>query len=279
MRGTRDCSGNGRDQRGVALGRPGGRAGPRHRGAGCRTRNGVERQRGAQAVDVQSTAEAAGADLERVRSAIRRRASDFAVEHQRADRQRARHLHQLGDRAGDVVQAAREHATSSSPSGESARARRQASTRLPPARCARARRPTLSADCASIGSTGRPTSQPKRAQTGRPVAQACLGDSAQVAAQHDRAAHVGERHVERPRQRLVHDAFERALAQLADRSAARENAARRWWRARRARGAGVAARSGSRLPATRPICSSAASTSISVSVASVEAVGRSRMEA
>ena len=115
-----------------------------------------ERQRCPQALDVQPTAEPTGADLKRMRPAILAQGNGLAIQDDGLDRQCAAHLHQLGDARGDVVQAA----------GEDANVAAEHVDLDPRAvelpfdggwRDALEAAAMLVADCASIGSTGRPT--------------------------------------------------------------------------------------------------------------------------
>jgi hypothetical protein len=74
---------------------------------------------------------------------------------------------------------------------------------------------------ASIGETGRPTSSRNCASAAaRP--QPARSHGRQFSAQHGGPAHVGDRRVERPRQRLRHDPEQRALAQVAEQQPGQE---------------------------------------------------------
>ena len=118
-----------------------------------------------------------------------------------------------------------------------------------------------------------------RAQPGRAVGQRDGGDRAEVAAQHQRAADVGARHVRRLRDRVGHHAGERALADVAEQQRD-EEALLVLGRAReQRRGPPRAERACEPAPASSPIRSNAASTSATVSDGSAAGDGWSRSAA
>jgi hypothetical protein len=82
--------------------------------------------------------------------------------------------------------------------------------------------PTSSADCASMGCSGRSTSSRNDASPASPPRHCGCGDRAEVAAEHRRAPHRRERDARRPRDRVGHHALERALAQPAEQERAQE---------------------------------------------------------
>ena len=136
----------------------------------------------------------------------------------------------------------------SSPRGGPGCARRRASTRPPPAPV----RSSASADVsarsarASAAAAGRPRAGSAASAVARRRRAPRAATARQVAAQHQRAPHLGRRHAGRARDRVGHHALERALAQLAGEQPAQEPLLAARSRARRAP---ASSRAGARLRA------------------------------
>ena len=164
-------------------------------------------------VHVQPAPEAARADLKRVWPAVRAQRQRLAVQDQRPHRQASGHFDQLGYAAGDVVQAARKDADIGAEDVDL----HPRTVELPFDRRGRGA-PQGFGD--ALGRLGEhrlerlANLQSKRAQASGAVAQASLGHRAEIAPNHDRAAYIGKRNAHRARQRVLHHAFECALAEL-----------------------------------------------------------------
>ena len=142
----------------------------------------------------------------------------FAVEDQLPRGQRASGFDDLGNRGGDIVQAARVDAHRRRPPCAPGCARRPSSTRMRPRRrAARSASAGSAAVCASIGAIGERISSWNLARpavlASSSAARATAPDALRV---HRGAAHLRDRQIRGCRDRVDHHARERALTELAD---------------------------------------------------------------
>ena len=181
----------------------------------------AERDLPPQALEVAAGAEARAGDLERVRAAVLAQRDHLAVEHRRAGGQRQRGLDRLGHVRGHVVERAGED-------GHVVAVAVDLHARAVELVLDRGRAGPLERG-ADVGRGGgehggerAPDLQPHLRQPVGPVGERDRGRLGQVAAERERAAHVGLRHLGGAGDRGGHHARERALAEVAEQQPGQE---------------------------------------------------------